>query len=1088
MRHVKPQCLFAVILALGLSTFGLAQERLPDSAKIEAFATELINATTPAARSRMLAENKPLVTVRLRVILVARGNTFFAQGSYPQALDLFRLAQSVAEQTDDRAGIAATLLNIGSINYLQGNYAPALELYQSALAQFEQLHSTFEIANALLGIGMVYKEQGRHAQALEFLQRALRQYESIDNQESVAIALDNIGSIQYEQGEYAAAAKSLQQSLALREGLPDAESSVSTFVLIGNALYSQGNYTGALKYYRKSLALFEETGDRGSAGSALANIGNVYYAQGNYGLALEYYHRGLEADEAQKNRAMIANSRLGIGNAYRLQGNYALALENYSQSLALNEELGNKADAASVLGSIGIVYAAQGQPGRAIEYYQKSLAQHEALGDKSGMARTLSNTGNAHFVSGNRVAALESFERSRMLYEETGDRAGVARSTLGAGIVLAAQGEHVAALTNFQKSRQQFEALGNMNEAATAMLRIASVHMTTGDYAAALDFAEQATLKATATNNLESLWQARLAAGKAQYFLNRSTEARQALTEAISTIEILQAQPAVGEQGSHSQADQLSPYLAMVDLLLGQNKPAEAFDYAERANSLRLLNVVRGGNLKITKGMTPVEEEQERHLSGELVSLNAQLNRERQRPRPDEKLIAELGARQRRAQLEYTAYKTKLYAAHPALKVFRAEMKPLKLDQAKALIAATGSALVQFVVTEQRAYLFVLTREAGRQGGAGAGRRAAEEQGKNASSPPPQKTPAAQPTLKVYGLDIRRGDLAERVRSFRASLINRDEAFEKPARELYDLLLKPAQEQLAGQKALVIVPDAALWDLPFQALQPAENHYLIEDHVISYVPSLTGLREMMKPRSVSHSRRALAVPLLLAFANPALSSETMKRASANRSATMPASTPETEQEALALSQSFGVNRSKVYAGSEAREDRVKAEAGRSSVLHFAAPSELDDVSPMYSYIALAKGETSNREDGLLQAWELLKLELQAELAVVSTSSVITAEPSRPRSSDSNSSNSITAFSWSWFVAGCPTLVISRWETSAPARIELMKEFYRSLRAEDEPLHNRKARALQAAMLKLVRNESYRNPYYWTGFMAIGMPG
>jgi hypothetical protein len=91
--------------------------------------------------------------------------------------------------------------------------------------------------------------------------------------------------------------------------------------------------------------------------------------------------------------------------------------------------------------------------------------------------------------------------------------------------------------------------------------------------------------------------------------------------------------------------------------------------------------------------------------------------------------------------------------------------------------------------------------------------------------------------------------------------------FRQPASELYDLLLKPAAAQLQGRTALVIVPDGALWELPFQTLQPGPNRYLIEDSAIAYAPSLTALREMNKLRD--RKKYAASSPTLLAFGNPA---------------------------------------------------------------------------------------------------------------------------------------------------------------------------------------------------------------------------
>jgi CHAT domain-containing protein len=50
-----------------------------------------------------------------------------------------------------------------------------------------------------------------------------------------------------------------------------------------------------------------------------------------------------------------------------------------------------------------------------------------------------------------------------------------------------------------------------------------------------------------------------------------------------------------------------------------------------------------------------------------------------------------------------------------------------------------------------------------------------------------------------------------------------------------------------------------------------------------------------------------------------------------------------------------VARSNVYTGPEAREDRVKTEAGRAGILHFATHGILNNASPMYSHLVLAQG-------------------------------------------------------------------------------------------------------------------------------------
>jgi hypothetical protein len=61
--------------------------------------------------------------------------------------------------------------------------------------------------------------------------------------------------------------------------------------------------------------------------------------------------------------------------------------------------------------------------------------------------------------------------------------------------------------------------------------------------------------------------------------------------------------------------------------------------------------------------------------------------------------------------------------------------------------------------------------------------------------------------------------------------------------------------------------------------------------------------------------------------------------------------------------------------------RFKATASKYPVLHFASHGVLDDVNPLYSRLLLATGSES--EDGFLEAREIMKLDLHADLAVLS---------------------------------------------------------------------------------------------------------
>src|SRR6185503_14959916 len=222
-------------------------------------------------------------------------------------------------------------------------------------------------------------------------------------------------------------------------------------------------------------------------------------------------------------------------------------------------------------------------------------------------------------------------------------------------------------------------------------------------------------------------------------------------------------------------------------------------------------------------------------------------------------------------------------------------------------------------------------------------------------------------------------------------------------------------------------------ELPFQALQPQANRYLIEDAAISYTPSLSVLREMIRLRKHQSGKS----PTLLAFGNPALTAEVGARTTASRRDEKLEPLPEAEKEVRALQALYGAANSHILTGADAREDTAKAEAGKVDVLHMATHGILNNSSPMYSRVVLSQGNAN--EDGLLEAWEIMKLDLSAEIVVLSA-----CETARGRVS---AGEGMIGLTWAFFVAGTPTTVVSQWKVDAAATSELMVDFHRNLRKQ-----------------------------------------
>src|SRR5262249_28493904 len=448
-----------------------------------------------------------------------------------------------------------------------------------------------------------------------------------------------------------------------------------------------------------------------------------------------------------------------------------------------------------------------------------------------------------------------------------------------------------------------------------------------------------------------------------------------------------------------------------------------------------LLEVLRAGKANPSRAMTPAQQEEEARLEGQIISLNSEVYRERLRAEPNKTRLSDLTARLEKARLDRESFQTSLYALHPELRLRRGEAQPIKVDEAADLLPNSTTALLEYFVTVQRTYLFVLTKSAGEEG--------------------------RQVDLRAYAIDTPRELLKEKVTRFRQRLANHDLDVQPLSTELYDLLVRQAGRQLAGKTDVVVVADDILWELPFQALQSAPNHYLIEDFAISYVPSLTVLREMMKARQ----RHGAPARTLLAVGNPALGKQTVERVKSVLMDESLAPLPDGERQVRVLGRLYSPAASKTYVGAEAREEVIKAEAGHFRILHLATHGVLNDASPMYSHLVLSQAEANTTEDGLLEAWEIMNLDLTADLALLSA-----CETARGRVGPGEGMIGLT---WALFIAGCPTTVVSQWKVESTSTTELMVQFHKNLKVllENPKSEGSKAEALRQAELRLLHSKS-----------------
>ncbi|MGH9822542.1 MAG: CHAT domain-containing protein, partial [Blastocatellia bacterium] len=847
-------------------------------------------------------------------------------------------------------------------------------------------------------------------------------------------ALYREGYERFAEGDTEGALRLYLQSKSLFEEARSFRDEALVLNELGSLYILMGNYPEAESYSRKTLALQDSKSQSVSGlpaeyeyARAWSNLGEVSFWEGDYDAAVSCLQRAQALWEKLVGRngtyrAYLVNTLTDIGNAYRMTGNYVHALEKLNQALNTAKALGDKRRVAASLVSIGVLYLDQRDYSKSEEFLNQSLALFVELKDTREIASAEINKGVLEQRLKNYDVAIGAFREALKQADLIPAPDLTVAAEEGIGVVYYDRGEYSSALEWFDKAWSLAREISDKLRITELLWRRGQVFYAQGDFDKAAASAKASADLATKLGSPLLAYLALALNGQVLRAERTPTLAADSFDRAINAVEEMRGQIA----GSESEQelffeDKLLPYHEMVSLLAEGGDAERALAYAEQAKARVLLDVLRNGRIELDKSLNAAEQSAEERLYGDIVSLNIQIRAERMRDRPDEGRIRPLEARLQGARNAYETFETSLYAEHPDLSVRRGKFPVFRIQDAAAVLPDSRTIILEYVVTDDHVFVFALTNDPSISDKVG---------------------------VVLHSVKIKRGDLSEAIDRYRILLATNHPGFHEAGRKLYDLLVEPVEGRLRDKTTICIVPDGPLWNLPFQALQTAEDKYLLESSAIYYAPSLQVLRQMRKR---SENLRSAPIkkgveghdPLsgasqsrqLYAVANPTISGDTLASALSRRNSAF-GPLPETETEVRIIADSvYGAGESTVRIGAAAQEATVKAEIGKYRVIHFATHSVLDDDDPLYSYVILASGGDSH-EDGLLEAREMMQMNLKAKLVVLSA-----CDTARGRVGEGEGMIGMT---WALFVAGVPTTVASQWQVPSESTTRLMVAFHKNL--------------------------------------------
>ncbi|MDD4857991.1 MAG: CHAT domain-containing protein, partial [Candidatus Krumholzibacteria bacterium] len=299
------------------------------------------------------------------------------------------------------------------------------------------------------------------------------------------------------------------------------------------------------------------------------------------------------------------------------------------------------------------------------------------------------------------------------------------------------------------------------------------------------------------------------------------------------------------------------------------------------------------------------------------------------------------------------------------------------------------------------------------------------------------------------------------------------------ANELFDLLIGPVAKDLESGERLIIIPDGLLNRLPF-ALLRSGGRYLVEDHDVSYAPSLRTLRYLRQRNAVrSRSSRVNEYNVIAVGA-----SGEGAAAAGGGNRVYPFTDIPIEPLPLAAREARDVSsifsRSLVLSGRSAGESAFKgSRIDDTGIIHIAAHAYIDNDDVRRSFIVLNPERSFEdtlappAEDGLLQWHEIAALKLNAPL--------VTLSACRSAGGVLSSGEGISGLTDAFLYAGAGCVVAAQLDVSDDLTGEMMIEYYRNVRKGLGC-----AAALSAAQRSLLANGgALGSPAVWGAFAAIG---
>lgn len=969
-----------------------------------------------ALRQSELAEGGDTRSLAQALIAVADAYNALHQSSL--AIKSLERARTLAE--NDAEQKAVVLVELGEVNYELSRLGEARDLQNQALALALKLEKPYFVAKIRNDLGLTLQALGETQTAKKIFEQNLAEARARKDDENMHVAMHNLARLDQDSGDSRLAIQLYEESLSLSRS---DDTRASTLAGLGMAYHYAGQDEKSLATLNRSLSEWRALGDQDGEATVLNDLALVYSDLSRPQQAIDAMNEALSKKRTLADDAGVASILQAFGGIYQQMGDYDRAEAYFNEALEILNKFDDQIAQALVHHSLGVLEMNRHEPARALRQFDQVSPVLEKFGRRDAQVTLLSNEGNALLGQRQLQDAEAKFQQAIVIAGQIQNSGGKALALHGLGSVYEAMGRLDLALATYRRSLEMWCSLQRVDGQSKALSLISRVER------------KQAKLEA-------------------------------AIKDATESVRLLESQRSTissEDLRAYYVASMSSPYDNLITALMDMHRTypkqgwdVRAFEASENARARSLLDLLTQSHAN-PKGVDTALLASDRAAERDLTAKAAQLQKTAADSADHKRLqleIEELTAERERNRAAIRAASGNCSTLTPA--------QPLTLSQIRNQVLDGETILLDYVLGEERSYLFVVTRDA----------------------------------FTAHEL-AKRGEMESAARDLSSDL----EAYQPDrtdlrghATALSKLLLQPIATEI-GDKRLVIVASGELAQVPFAMLPaPSTGQPLVTTNEIVTQPSASTLAVIRYVRA----KRKKATKELAVIADPVIdrSDERMHDVKSSvpvsdngasevlRSATRSMSrdgaglirlkhAAEEAQAILALS---SPNRSLSLQGFEANKPNVLD--GRLvdyRIIHFATHGLADVTHPQLSGLVLSLYSDKGQPiDGFLDLSSIFDMNLSADLVVLSAC--------QTGQGKLVGSEGVVGLTRGFLYAGARGVVASLWSVDDEATSEVMKRFYRAMLGR---VHATPAAALRQAQISMLRDSRWQDPYYWAAFTMQG---